>query len=318
MSGVEAPLAIAGAVLGAFPILISTLEHYRRCAEVCNFAFAFDKAYKDSKREIGMLEIRYEQLLTKLFWQYVKSEEELNQLLDDPKAERWLEVEQKLREWLPQASSQVYLHTMQQLKSTLEKIKGGLALTNSEMQAKIDNGLMDARTMWLTTKYSFSADSRHRLFKKVGSLLDDLERIRSSYDETTVARNRIKSLPKTAALANLIDFWQHANIIYASMLRLWQCSCRSKHCTDLLLQHRDSPEIRMKFMLHYDQGSMWQDNPWIMCGLEVSKVQQRGSANTVPIHPPVQNSVPRHRTLLPVKSAVRKLYGRRKTQSVNT
>ena len=125
MSGLE----IAGLVLGAFPILISALKHYRESAEVLSSWLAFRRKYQKVKHDIEWLRFSYTQNLKELLLPLICDEDEVDILLSDPLGELWSEpeLEYKLKERLAGA----YIHCLRAVKDVnevMEKWKHELGL----------------------------------------------------------------------------------------------------------------------------------------------------------------------------------------------
>jgi len=117
MSGVE----VVGFLLGAFPLLISALEHYRSAAEVLEDWWQIKKEYKKCKNEIKVQELAYENNLERFLLPLIADDNEILALLADPGGARWKDpaLEAKLKSRLPK-SYDLFLDTISDLQETME------------------------------------------------------------------------------------------------------------------------------------------------------------------------------------------------------
>ena len=105
----------------------------------------------------------------------------------------------------------------------------------------------------------------HRDNKKLEKLLDKSEKIASIRTSKTVAIS-----PR--AVKSLLQYWHHADQIYALVSRSWECACREKHCAHLWLQHRSSISFGIKFLVLWAPSIHAQEQlpPWDRQGLRVT------------------------------------------------
>ena len=119
MSAVE---AVAGLVLGGFPLLISTVENYREVFEALGCWTEFRAEYRKCRNRLCELELSYDLILDKLFYPVVDSEEELSDLKRHPQENGWADVEARLQKRLLPRVSTVYHNTMKDLKEVIEEL----------------------------------------------------------------------------------------------------------------------------------------------------------------------------------------------------
>lgn len=137
MNGAE----VAGLVLGAFPLLISALEHYRECAEVIGCWRDIKGEYRDLKRRIGCIEVVYERTLDKLLFPLVGSDEELASLKAQPNSISWKEptLERRLKaRFAPSVKAyNLFLDTMSAMEETMKELQDKLGYDRSSFQARV-------------------------------------------------------------------------------------------------------------------------------------------------------------------------------------
>ena len=131
MSGIE----LAGIVLGAFPLLISALEHYRESAEVLEDWWQIKKEYKKCKNEIKVQELAFENNLERFLLPLIVDDHDIAALIADPGGEKWkdpdLEFELKAR--LPK-SYELFLDTISDINLTMDGLKDELGIRRQAFQ----------------------------------------------------------------------------------------------------------------------------------------------------------------------------------------
>ena len=135
MSGIE----IAGLLLGAFPLIISALEHYRQSAEVLEDWWQIKKEYKKCKNEIKVQEMAFENNLQRFLLPLVVDDDEIAELIADPGGMKWKDpaLEDKLKNRLPK-SYDLFLDTINDIKSTVEGLKEELGVSREAFQEGLD------------------------------------------------------------------------------------------------------------------------------------------------------------------------------------
>jgi len=118
---------IAGLVLGAFPLMISAMEHYKKTPEVWDDWWSYKQQYTKFKRALEREKLAFEENLEELLGPIVRDESELRELLKDSNSLAWkeLELEEQLRERLPK-SYDAYMDIMKELEEVMEKLKESL------------------------------------------------------------------------------------------------------------------------------------------------------------------------------------------------
>ena len=135
MSGVE----IAGLLLGAFPLFISALEHYRETAEVLEDWWQIKKEYKKCKNEIKVQELAFESNLEKFLLPLVVDDEEIEALMLEPGGSRSQDpdIEETLKSRLPR-SYELFLDTIQDIEDVMEKLGKELGVSRVGFQVGLE------------------------------------------------------------------------------------------------------------------------------------------------------------------------------------
>ena len=131
MSGIE----VAGLLLGAFPLLISALEHYRQGAEVLEDWWHIRKEYNKCKNEIKVQELAFEDNLERFLLPLIVDDHEIAALIAEPGGIKWKDtkLEDKLKRRLPK-SYDLFLDTIYDIKSTMDDLNEELGLGREAFQ----------------------------------------------------------------------------------------------------------------------------------------------------------------------------------------
>jgi hypothetical protein len=147
MSGIE----IAGLVLGAFPVLLYSLESYRKSAEGLTEWWRIQRTVKKCRQDLQYHRILFEGNLERFLLPLVVNDDELQTLMADPAGEGWEdpELEVRLKQRLPK-SYDLFIDIMEGIQELVESLKkelgassltrlanaDALSLANLEFQAK--------------------------------------------------------------------------------------------------------------------------------------------------------------------------------------
>lgn len=83
MSGIE----LAGLVVGAFPLLIAALEHYRDAANVLEIFWKIKREYKHWVHDLRICELAFERNLEALLLPLIVDDNEILELLKHPQGQ---------------------------------------------------------------------------------------------------------------------------------------------------------------------------------------------------------------------------------------
>jgi hypothetical protein len=134
MSGVE----VAGLLLGAFPLMISALEHYRASAEVLQGWWSIKTEYRKCMRDLKFHKLNFENALEEFLLPLIADEKTLQAMLEKPGGELWKDpsLEAILRQRMPKMYSS-YLDTIEAMQETLEELEGALGMSRSHFQQRV-------------------------------------------------------------------------------------------------------------------------------------------------------------------------------------
>jgi hypothetical protein len=131
ITGVE----IAGLVLGAFPLIISALEHYKEGFETLQDWWRFRAEFVGFIHEIGRQSVLFSENLEELLRPLVVSDAEMDALLQDPGGRAWNDpdIEIRLQERLPQSYGW-YQCTIDDMNTIMEKLKAKLGIQKGQVR----------------------------------------------------------------------------------------------------------------------------------------------------------------------------------------
>lgn len=134
MSGIE----VAGLVLGAFPLMISALEHFRETAEVLEGWWKIKCEYRKCMRNLKYHKLAFEENLEELLLPLVADEDKLQLLLKEPGGPAWKdqELEDTLRERMPKTYSS-YSDTIEMMLETVEELDDALGMNKAYFQERV-------------------------------------------------------------------------------------------------------------------------------------------------------------------------------------
>ncbi len=195
MSGIE----IVGLVLGAVPLVISSLEHYEE--GIPHFR---DYRHVSSQLKATEEQLRFQQsILQDTLWlqlSQVLSEPEIRELLSDPRSPKWQaqKVESGLKESLG-AGYDVFMVLISRLFDTVSSLER--TLQNITKDSKIGNKpAIRTRVKWALSE----SQTRQTLgrIKKYNEELADLIK-RTAATETTASPQGIREISSAQAIVNI-------------------------------------------------------------------------------------------------------------------
>jgi hypothetical protein len=140
MSGIE----VAGILLGAFPLIISAMEHYRDVKKSTAIWWKIRKSHNRDYNRLKECELQYqlqlELLLYPLLDDWVVDSPQYEQLLANPGGAGWKEphVEDSLIERLQQRYSP-YMRVMAELSEAMEKLCKVTKVDDPQFQELLDH-----------------------------------------------------------------------------------------------------------------------------------------------------------------------------------
>ena len=134
MSGFEIP----GVVCGAFPLIISGLEHWRDVAKVGGFYWRIRKEHSKCRSDILFHEILYKRNLEDLLLPLVNEPDDVTRLISNPGGERRKDktMQDRLKQRLKE-SYELYMDVVLELEETAQNFKKELAIEDLNVQTKL-------------------------------------------------------------------------------------------------------------------------------------------------------------------------------------
>ena len=134
MSGLE----IAGVLLGAFPLIISGLEHWRDVAKVRGFWRHIRKEHTVCAREIQFHAILYKRNLRNLLSPIVSEPSQLDSLLSDPGGPGWQSkpLQERFASRLLD-SCDLYMNLVSEMNEVARGLRRELCLDSTTVQSKL-------------------------------------------------------------------------------------------------------------------------------------------------------------------------------------
>ncbi|KAF2818116.1 hypothetical protein CC86DRAFT_337510 [Ophiobolus disseminans] len=294
MSGLE----VAGVVLGAFPLLISGIEHWRGVAKVGGFYWRIRKEYTKCQRDIQFHEILFKNNLRELLLPLIPDADEVAQLIADPGGQRWGDMAlQERLECRLHESYQSYQDTITEMNEIAEELKKELCFDKETVQDKLSPPATNRRSSsrspnpqpyarfsklsaakgridyeLFRTKFSIGERVRDELFGQLKECNERLEKLLSSSDRVSalqdVAPGYTKQTSELALAFKKIS--KKSRSLFQALQNAWQCSCQQYHFANLRLEHRTLAEVCFKIIVVFVAPLEHGNTPWrwkeIRCG----------------------------------------------------
>ncbi|TVY53885.1 hypothetical protein LCER1_G004426 [Lachnellula cervina] len=301
MSGIE----VAGLVLGAFPLMISALEHFRETAEVLEGWWKIKCEYRKCMRNLKYHKLAFEENLEELLLPLVADEDKLQLLLKEPGGPAWKdqELEDTLRERMPKTYSS-YSDTIEMMLETVEELDDALGMNKAYFQERVMGEYMVEKTPSGTRaviahvtsvgmqnmefqaqriKLAFNKPVRQKLFEDFGSHNQRLRDILGSSDR--LAGLRQARVSRSSVNAGLWKFWNHGNTLFNLLTEAWSCKCQPFHHANLLLQHRASPTVNFRVVFWF-QKQLIAGQPWMWQDTSIKLLEELSTPTVIKLHVP--------------------------------
>ena len=292
MSGLE----IVGILLGAFPLIISGLEHWRDVAKVGGFFWRVRKEYTKCRSDVQFHEILYKRNLKELLLPIVDDADEMARLVGDPGGKDWSSkaLQERLEERL-QESYGLYMEIIREMNETAEELRKELSLDKATVQNKLappepkkqrrpsspqppskPSKLASAKSKWdyetFRLKFSFNEPVRNELLDQLKECNGRLEKLLSTSDKVSALQNAAPASTKQTSVLETAfkKAWKKSDLLFKALQKAWQCSCQRYHFANLRLEHRTLPEIYFEVILTFVAPSSQANTPWswreLQCG----------------------------------------------------
>ncbi|USP72744.1 hypothetical protein yc1106_00018 [Curvularia clavata] len=292
MSGFE----IAGALLGAFPLIISGLEHWREVAKVGGFFWQVRKEYTKCRSDMQFHEILYKRNLTELLMPIVDDADEVAYLVNNPGAEDWSsKALQERLEGRLQESYDLYMVIIREMNETAEELRKQLSLEKVNIQSRLGppepkrqrrslspqppskpSKLASAKSKWdyetFRIKFSFNEPVRNDLLDQLKEYNGRLKKLLSTSDKISALQVTTPAHVKQTSTLEAVfkKAWKKSDLLFKALQKAWQCSCQQYHFAHLRLEHRTLPEICFEVILMFVAPSSQTNISWswreLQCG----------------------------------------------------
>ncbi|GIZ45823.1 hypothetical protein CKM354_000897400 [Cercospora kikuchii] len=284
MSGIE----IAGLVLGAFPLIISSLEHYESTKKYTITWWRIRRAHRRDLGRVKNCEVQYKlhmtELLIPLRLEGVISEQEFEDLLADSRGNGWQrsEVQEALHHRLADARDR-YLAVLQELDEAITRLAKATFVDDVSFQAKLQatndvqqkentdlyaNGLVhraNAHFMFEVKRMAYTLTMHRR-----DALLDEIETHNKTLSRFLKTCDRIAAHEDTRGQPNMrrvrarfkaaLSFCQYADHIHQLLNEAWKCPCRHMHCAFVWLQQPSTEQSINLDILLRGSKNQWQSS----------------------------------------------------------
>jgi hypothetical protein len=296
MSGIE----VAGLVLGAFPLLISALEHLvklrrfrRECQKDLNRLQDIQLVYRESMRTL-LVPLQYDGTLDAT---------QIELLLDDPSSQGWSDsdVQDEVSRRLGNFKDS-YFQGLQDMNRTILKLAKESKVDDDRFQSSLHTNKVEQLSACTVlsryakplrqdpvtrgtllrinerfllelnrVSYTFTHSKRGALIEEIDAGTRRLDKFLSLQDG--MLRHAPTPFPSTRGkdrkkYARLVVFWQHANRIFRLMHSAWRCSCVPLHCVHIPVhQAIASTPVSLEILLKYSsdvnaaQQCLWRPVP---------------------------------------------------------
>lgn len=260
MSGLE----IAGVLLGAFPLIISSLEHWRDVAKVGGFFWKIRQEYAACIRKVRFYELLYKRNLKLLLIPIVGTITDAQLLIDSPGGDGWSDkdLQERLRDRL-QDSYDLYQETLVEMNEAVQNLRHELAHDKEHIQHKLAKPVVaqgsrptsprppakssklsalkaEAQFDVFKLKFSFNEPVRINLIKQLENGNTKLEKLLSTSDQISCLESSAANDTKQASrlASTLQKAWKKSDHLFRAIQQAWQCTCHQHHFANLRLEHR--------------------------------------------------------------------------------
>ncbi|KAH7086083.1 hypothetical protein BKA63DRAFT_32446 [Paraphoma chrysanthemicola] len=312
MSGLE----IAGVLLGAFPLIVTSVEHWRDVAKVGGYFWRVKQEYIACRREVQFHELLYKRNLKELLLPILHDVGDMTQLLSDPGGKGWSEegLQDRLTNRL-QESYALYMEIVNEMNEAAQKLKQELVIDKTPIQNRLapakpqqppalapqsrPSKFASAKDKWdyetFRISFSFGEPVRRELFGRLKECNERLEKLLSTSDKLSALENAAPTATKHSHTleSTFKKVWRTSDLLYRAIQNAWQCTCLQHHHANLRLEHRKSSEACFDIILTPGNHSSQSIPAWSWKGLQckqpVSCCDPQQKLHPVPLSQSSQN-----------------------------
>ncbi|KAL5415698.1 hypothetical protein PMIN06_002302 [Paraphaeosphaeria minitans] len=271
MSGVE----VAGLVLGAFPLIITALEHYRDGFEPLHEWWTFESEFVNFIEEVKTQQDRFDNNLERLLSPFKFSDTQMNALLSQQSPEAWKgqDLQSGLMERLGR-SYDSYMAICRKMNKTLRHLEKLVGIRDGA-------SLYVAASKWNLEMHRLRVSFSKKKFKHVQLLRKyniELKDLLSSNDKLAPFR-RVRK--EEHLMASLWNTRQHSQAFYTALKSRWDCTCGMSHESRIRLdvldrdQRSTDPILHVLFMIPSIRKHVK------VCTRELQKTSEQGATPKV-------------------------------------
>ncbi|KAF2632934.1 hypothetical protein BU25DRAFT_487328 [Macroventuria anomochaeta] len=291
MSGLE----VAGVVLGALPLIISGLEHWRKVAEIGGFFWRIRKEYTKCKNDVKYHDIMYRRNLKALLLPLINEPKEVEYLIRTPGGKGWTDkvMQERLEERLKD-SYDLYLDIIHDLNETAQALRKELSFNDTSIQDKLTipptksqqrppsplpSGTQTkslVRAKWdyekFRMRFSLNESVRTGLVQQLEKCNERLRQLLTTSDEiSALAESGPVNKQKNLALEDALKkSRRRCKLLFMAIQGAWQCLCQPCHYAHLRLEHRTRPDTSFELILTYAMDPSVRPTSWswreLQCG----------------------------------------------------
>ncbi|KAF2643630.1 hypothetical protein P280DRAFT_466398 [Massarina eburnea CBS 473.64] len=305
MSGIE----VAGVLLGAFPLIISGIEHCHNVAKVGGYFWQVRKEFNRCRSNLNYNEILYKRNLKALLVPIVTEPDDVALLIADVGGARWKDP--KLQERLEarlQDSCDVYMDIIKDINETVEDMKRELCFDKSTVQDQLalpenkkerQPSPNRSKSLIVKSKYDYSKFrikfsvrdvNREELFARLKECNERLEKLLRTSDQVSALQEAPPSTSKQISILETAfkKTYRQSELLFKALRKSFNCSCQQYHFANLRLEHRTLPEICFEIILMFvaprqeTTSWSWQE---LQCGRMSGCLVHRSHTNTTQIQP---------------------------------
>ena len=145
-------------------------------------------------------------------------------------------------------------------------------------------------------EFGLGKPGRDSILKDIHQHNKKLERLLGRCDKLAKFKRADTITVSPRAVKSLLQYWQHADRIYALMHHSWGCTCKQSHCAYIWLQHKTSPSFEFKLLVLWAPflGPTQALPPWDRQALRITRedVEVSIAAPSVTKAPPLAMAPP--------------------------
>ncbi|KAH7086605.1 hypothetical protein FB567DRAFT_603720 [Paraphoma chrysanthemicola] len=282
-------LEIAGVVLGSFPILIASVEHWRDVANRGGYFWRVEREYVNCLKEIQSHKLLYERNMNELLSLILSNVGEVTKLLNDPGGKGW--SDQSLQQGLArqlQESYGMYMDIIDEMNKSVQTLKKELILDRTAIQHQlhpvhlkqqlaqapesISSTAMSSKEEWSYETFDIAISFRRSIRSKLlGRLKIGNERLENLLNRFPISLHAKSEAEEDVQMDLAID---HANRLLLCGTRLHGALYKERACTcmshSVLLGLSHKTKTKLEFDVMFGLSSAYGGPGWRRASIRVA------------------------------------------------